>query len=166
MLAAGGKNQYPGSRICFNTIVMSYQKLQIWQLARELTVTIHDMTLKLPKFEQFEEAQQIRRSIKSVRSNIVEGYGRRYYKQEYIKFIIYALASNDETIDHLDILFETKSLVDEKLYAELRGKLEILGKKINNFLQSIQEEHQRPLSKKPQESSIQHPESKEKHSEL
>ena len=66
------------------------------------------MTLTLPKFEQFEEGQQIRRSMKSVRSNIVEGYGRRFYKGDYIRFIIYALASNDETIDHLDMLFETK----------------------------------------------------------
>ena len=121
---------------------MSYQKLQIWQLAKVLTTEVHNMTLKLPKFEQFEEAQQIRRSIKSVRSNIVEGYGRRFYKQDYIRFIIYALASNDESIDHLDILFE--SLVDENCYKELRNKLEILGQKINKFLQAVERQHTRP----------------------
>jgi four helix bundle protein len=137
---------------------MSFQKLQIWQLAKELTTEVHLMTMKLPKFEQFEEGQQIRRSMKSVRSNIVEGYGRRFYKQDYIKFIIYSLASNDETIDHLDILYETKSLTDEKLYQEIRNKLEILGKKINNFLQAVEKEHSRPVSKP--ESSIQNPESK------
>jgi len=137
---------------------MSYQKLQIWQEAKELTISIHNMTLALPKFEQFEEAQQIRRSIKSVRSNIVEGYGRRFYKQDYIRFIIYALASNDETLDHLNILFETKSLTDEKLYHELRNKLEILGKKINNFLQAIEREHTRPL--KAPESRIKNQESR------
>jgi four helix bundle protein len=134
---------------------MSYQKLQIWQLAKELTIAIHEMTLKLPRFEQFEEAQQIRRSMKSVRSNIVEGYGRRFYKQDYIKFIIYALASNDETIDHLDILYERKSLTDEKLYFELRNKLLTLGKKINNFLQAVEREHSRPGSQP--ESSIKNP---------
>jgi four helix bundle protein len=113
-------------------------------MSKELTTEIHNMSFGLPKFEQFEEAQQIRRSIKSVRSNIVEGYGRRYYKNDYIKFIVYALASNDETIDHLDILFETRSLSDEKLYRDLRNKLEILGKMINKFLQSIQGGHNRP----------------------
>ena len=31
---------------------MSYRKLEIWQMARELVVDIHKMTLtKLPKFE-------------------------------------------------------------------------------------------------------------------
>ena len=133
---------------------MSYQKLQIWQLARELTTEVHNMTLKLPKFEQFEEAQQIRQAIKSVRSNIVEGYGRRFYKKDYIKFIIYALASNDETIDHLDILFETQSLSDEKYYKELRKKLETLGRKINNFLQAVEREHSRPSGNKGPESRI------------
>lgn len=127
---------------------MSYQKLRVWQMAKVLTTEIHNMTLKLPKFEQFEEAQQIRRSAKSVRSNIVEGYGRRFYKQDYIKFIVYALASNDETIDHLDILFETRSLSDEKLYKELRNKLEVLGQKINKFLQAIERDHSRPDASK------------------
>jgi len=53
---------------------MSYNKLEIWQIARELVIDIHKMTLrKLPKFEMFEEGGQIRRSIKSVKSTIVEG---------------------------------------------------------------------------------------------
>ena len=72
---------------------MSYRKLEIWQLARELTIEIHKMTFTRSKFEQFEEAQQIRRSSKTVRSCIVEGYGRRIYKADFIKFLIYSLSS-------------------------------------------------------------------------
>jgi four helix bundle protein len=90
---------------------MSYNKLEIWQLARALVIDIHKMTLtKLLKFEMFEERSQIRKSSKSVRSTIVEGYGRRRYKQEFIRFLTYAIASNDETVDHLETLYETKSL--------------------------------------------------------
>ena len=86
---------------------MSYRELEIWQMARELSVDIHRMTLtKLPKFEMFEEASQIRRAIKSVRANIVEGYGRRRYKQEFIKHLVYAHASCDESTDHLLTLYE------------------------------------------------------------
>lgn len=113
------------------------------------------MTLELPRFEQFEEAQQIRRSVKSVRSDIVEGYGRRFYKQDYIRFIIYALASNDETTDHLDILFETRSLMDEEWYQATREKLIVWGKKLNNFLQAIEREHTKSV--KEPATSIQHP---------
>ena len=45
------------------------------------------MSLDLPKFEMFEEGSQIRRSSKSVRSNIVEGYGKRHYKNDFIRFL-------------------------------------------------------------------------------
>ena len=120
---------------------MSYKNLEIWQEAKELSIKIHEMTFKLPKFEQFEEAQQIRGSIKSVRSNTVEGYGRRAYKQEYLRFLIMAQASNDETIDHLEMLIETKSLMDLDLYNDLHGRLEILGKKINSFIKAAQRQH-------------------------
>ncbi len=79
---------------------MSYRKLEIWKLSREVVIDIHKMSLQLPKFELFEEGQQIRRSAKSVKSTIVEGYGRRMYKNDFIKFLMYAHAANDETIDH------------------------------------------------------------------
>ena len=120
---------------------MSYKKLEIWILARELSIEIHKMTFTLPKFEQFEEAQQIRRSSKTVRSCIVEGYGRRRYKADFIKFLIYSLSSNDETIDHLETLFETESLKDEAIYNTLHLKLELLGKKLNNFIQAVERDH-------------------------
>src|SRR6266511_517977 len=99
---------------------MNYRDLDVWQLARESVIAIHEMTLtKLPKFEMFEEGSQIRRAIKSVKSNIVEGYGRRRYKQEFVRFIDYALASCDETADHLDTLIATKSLTDVATIDEL-----------------------------------------------
>ena len=120
---------------------MSYKNLEIWQLSRELVIEIHKMTLTLSKFEMYEEGSQIRRSSKSVKSTIVEGYGRRNYKSDYIRYITFSLASNDETIDHLENLFETGSLIDEKLYNELHSKLEELGKKINRFFQSVQKDH-------------------------
>jgi four helix bundle protein len=121
---------------------MSYKKLDVWQLARELVIEIHEMTIKkLPKYELYEEGSQIRRSIKSVKSTIVEGYGRRKYKQDFIRFLTYALASCDETIDHLENLYDTKSLTDNTLYQHLHDKLELLSKKLNMFLQSVEKGH-------------------------
>ena len=53
---------------------MNYRDLEIWKLAREAAVSVHRMTpCELPKFEVYEEASQIRRSVKSIRANIVEG---------------------------------------------------------------------------------------------
>ena len=116
---------------------MSYKSLEIWKLADDLVVEIHEMTLtRLPKLEMFEEGAQIRRSSKSVKSTIVEGYGRKRYKAEFVKFLVYSLGSNDETIDHLENLFNTKSLQDESFYNYLHAKLETLGKK-NLFIKGV-----------------------------
>ncbi len=51
-----------------------YKKLRIYQKAHKLGLKIHKMSLDLPKFELYEEGSQIRRSSKSVSSNIVEGF--------------------------------------------------------------------------------------------
>jgi four helix bundle protein len=121
---------------------MSYKKLEVWQLARELVIDIHKMTLKdLPKFEMFEEGAQIRKSSKSTKSTIVEGYGRRRYKQDFIRFLTYAIASNDETTDHLETLSETGSLGKKDLYDNLHHRLEVLGKKLNNMITSVERDH-------------------------
>jgi four helix bundle protein len=122
---------------------LSYKKLEIWQLARDVSIGLHRMTIDLlPKFEMYEEGSQIRRSSKSIRSNIVEGYGRRRYKQDFIRFLTYAHASCDETIDHLETLQETGSLKDESLFKQLRDQLDRLGGKLNLFIQSVELQHQ------------------------
>ena len=123
---------------------MSYRKLQIWVIAREIVIEIHEMSLKLPKFELYEEGSQIRRSSKTTKATIVEGYGRRKYKQDWIKFLVYALSSNDETMDHLENLWDTKSLTEELVYNNLKAKIETLGKMLNAFLKSVEEQHQSP----------------------
>ena len=121
---------------------MSYKKLEIWQIANDVVIKTHKMTLQeLPKFEIYEEGSQIRRSSKSVKSLIVEGYGRRAYKQDFIRFLINAIASNDETIDHLENLYNTDSLKNKELYKELQTKLELLGRKLNNFIKAVQQKH-------------------------
>jgi len=121
---------------------VSYRNLEIWQLSRELVIRIHKMTLQaLPKFEMFEEGSQIRRSAKSVKSNIVEGYGRRRYKQEFIRFLTYSLASSDETADHLETLHDTGSLADEAVFKDISDRLDHLGRKLNLFIQAVEEGH-------------------------
>ena len=50
----------------------------------------------------------------------------------------------DETIDHLETVFETGSLTDESLYHQIRERLDVLGRKLNRFIQSVEQEHLPP----------------------
>jgi four helix bundle protein len=50
---------------------MSYKELLIWKQARKISIDLHHLSLKLPKFELYETGSQLRRSSKSIRPNIV-----------------------------------------------------------------------------------------------
>ena len=123
-------------------LLVSYKELEVWQLTRELVIDIHRLTLeRIPKHEMYEVGSQIRRSSKSVKSNIVEGYGRRHYKQDFLRFLHFALASNMESTDHLETLFETSSLTDQEIYTNLHDRLDTLGRKLHTFIQAVQKGH-------------------------
>ena len=122
----------------------SYKDLEIYKLAHELAVEMHQMSMTLPRYELYEEGSQIRRSSRAVSSNLVEGYGRRRYKNEFIKFLIYALSSCDETREHLDLLFNTQSLRDETVYQRFSNRYQELGRMLNKFIQAVERNHLPP----------------------
>jgi four helix bundle protein len=117
----------------------SYRELDIYNDSKRFAVEVHKMTLTLPKFELYEEGGQVRRSSKSVTTMIAEGYGRKRYKAEFIKYLVYSQSECDETIVHLDFLFETGSLLDKAKYDDLHNKYDLLSKRINKFIQWVEE---------------------------
>ncbi|HSE40012.1 MAG TPA: four helix bundle protein [Acidobacteriota bacterium] len=121
--------------------IINYKDLEIYQLAHSLAVEVHKMTLtELPKFEQYEEASQLRRSTKSIPCNIVEGFGRRRYKAEYLKFLVYSHASCDEAIEHFALLRDTLSLSANRANFFLQ-QYDVLGRKLSRFIQAVQFTH-------------------------
>jgi four helix bundle protein len=98
---------------------------------------IHRFTFQLPKYEMYEIGSQVRRSSKSVSVNIVEGYGRRRYKADYVRFLIFAQASCDETIEWLEYIKDCYPGLTVP-GTEILNRLNQLGKKINNFIASVE----------------------------
>ncbi len=119
----------------------SFKDLDVYLLSKELSITIHALTVEdLPRLEMYEEGSQIRRSSKSVVSNLAEGFGRRRYKNEFIQFLTYSIASCDETKVHLEILHETGSL-NKELFENLFDRYEELGAKLFNFREAVIKGH-------------------------
>ena len=116
----------------------SYRDLEIYVESKRLAVEVHKVSLGFPKFELYEEWGQLRRASKAVTSLIVEGYGRKRYKADFVKYLVYAQAECDETIVHLDFLFETSSMNDEAKYNALRKAYDSLSKRINKFIQWVE----------------------------
>lgn len=113
----------------------SYRDLDIYRLAFELAVKVHKATMKLPKFEIYEQGSQIRRSSKSVKDQIAEGFGRRRYKAEYIKFLIYSHSSCDESLSQLEMLVALYPEMPE--FLSLSEEYTILGRKINSYIEYV-----------------------------
>jgi len=114
----------------------SYQDLEVYQIAFELFIEVHQFSQRLPKFEMYELGGQIRRSSDSVVTNIVEGYGRKNYKQEFIRFLYFSHASNLETICHLNKLLRLYPSNSQKII-ELEKKYNVLGIRIYNLISYV-----------------------------
>lgn len=115
----------------------SYKDLDIYNLSLSLFFKTHVVSLKLPKYELYELGSQIRRSSDSVVTNIVEGYGRRRYKQEFIKFLTYSHASNLETLCHLEKLVVLYPDMANEMVL-LQKEYDQLGAKLFSFMRYVE----------------------------
>ncbi len=116
--------------------VRGYEDTAIYQLGKKLAVEIHRMTLDdLPRFEMYEEGSQIRRSSKSIVANFVEGYGMKRYRGDHVRYLTYALASCDETKAHLEMLYETGSLSQDR-FQHFYDNYRKLGAMLYNYRES------------------------------
>lgn len=115
----------------------SYKGLKIYQQSHQTGVELHNFSLTLPKYELYETGSQLRRASKSVSVNIVEGYGRRKYKAEFIRFLIFAQASCDETAEWLTYIKSCHPALAESATGFLE-KIQSIGKQINKYIQSIE----------------------------
>ena len=118
----------------------SFKDLQVYQSAHQLAVEIHHFSLRLPKYELFETGSQIRRSTKSISANIVEGFGRRRYKAEFIRFLVYSHASCNESIEWLAYIRDCHPNLSEEALVFL-DKYDQLGRRLNRFIQSVEKGH-------------------------
>ena|SRR3989344_2571436 len=113
--------------------INTYKDLEVYQRAYDLALKIHFVTLKFPAPDKMELGGQMRRASKSIAANIAEGFSRRNFKKEYLRFLGMARASNDETQVHLQFSFDLKYLSEEK-YKDFSEEYEILGKQLSSLI--------------------------------
>jgi four helix bundle protein len=119
-----------------------HERLEVHRVAHALALRVHALTLKLPKHELYEEGSQVRRSSKSVSSQIVEGHALRQYKAEYVHYLTRAYGSAEETIEHLQYLLGSGSAsrVEEECRS-LLAEYAVLSRKIFNYMRSVERGH-------------------------
>lgn len=113
----------------------NYKDLEIYQISFELAIKIYHLSLNLPNPDRYETGGQIRRSSQTTKDTIVEGYGRRRYKADFIKYLVYSHSSLLESTSQAEFL---AVLHPDTGWEDIVADLNILGVKIFNFIDFVE----------------------------
>ncbi len=110
----------------------SYQDLDIYKLAREVTKDVWDLIVTTLLGVDYKLRDQINGSSGSIMDNIAEGFGRGGNK-EFINFLSYARGSCCETEAQLQRALDRKHISDTQ-FKDLFNKTISLNSQISKFM--------------------------------
>ena len=91
----------------------TYRDLLAYQESYDLAMKIFQVTKHFPPEEKYSLIDQVRRSSRSVCTNIVEAYRRKRYKDYFISKLNDSETENSETQVWLDFSLDCKYLKEE-----------------------------------------------------
>jgi four helix bundle protein len=109
----------------------SFEKLDVWQEARQLAVKIYKLTKPFPEDERFGLVSQMRRSCISISSNIAEGTSR-YSGKDQIRFYEIAYGSLMELLNQAIISCDLEMLLEDDL-RDMRKDVDSIAHKLTRL---------------------------------
>ena len=115
---------------------LAFERMEIWQLARELSSFTYNNTADMPVDERFGLISQMRRAAVSVAANIAESHSR-HSSADKMRFIYFALGSLTELLSHVVIASDV-GFLDSSIVVEYRKRICILHVKTHNYRKYIE----------------------------
>lgn len=112
-----------------------FERLDVWQNAKSLSVMIYKLTQHFPSEERFGITSQLRRAVTSIAANIAEGSGRPTGKEKR-RFISMAYSSTLEVLNFVIISRELNYLPEDAVIT-LRAEIELITNQLNKLHKSI-----------------------------
>ena len=112
----------------------SFEKLDVWNLARKLAITIYSITAKFPETEKFGMVNQLRRAIISVCSNLAEGSSRKS-SREKAHFYTLSYSSLVEVLNQL-LISQDLGWIKEEVTMDVRREIESISRQLNSLRNS------------------------------
>ena len=128
-----GEHGADGKRDQFRT----FEDLEVYQVAREFRKKMYAVTRRLPDFEKYELASQIRRAAVSLTNNIAEGHGR-YHFADRVRFFLGSRGSLQELVDDLNVCLDEKYLDPDPVETLKKEAQRCLGL-INGYLRYLRD---------------------------
>lgn len=108
-----------------------FEGLDIFHLAVDFSVTVHQLVKKFPAEERFDLVSQARCAANSVVLNIAEGSGRGT-KKDFSHFLDMAIGSTFETVACF-FLAKKQGYISNGELEQIKRDGELLSKRINAF---------------------------------
>ena len=113
--------------------VNSFKDLEVYKLARQLSLEIFEETKKFPKEEKYSLTDQIRRSSRSVGAQIAEAWAKRRYIKHFVSKLTDADGEQQETQHWIETAFDCYYLTNEK-NKDWLNRYSSIGKMLNSMI--------------------------------
>ncbi len=113
--------------------VLNFKTTKVYKLAFEQAMEVFEMTNSFPKEEKYSLTDQVRRSSRSVNTNIGEAYRKKRYPANFVSKITDCDAENTETGIWLDFSLSCKYITLEN-HETLIAKNEEIGRLLSHMI--------------------------------
>ena len=117
----------------------TFEKLDAWKNAIELSLLIYKTTQNFPKEEIYGLTSQIRRAVVSISSNIAEGSGVGT-KAGYIRYLKIAIGSLNE-VESLTIIANKLNYINEEDFQIMNFSIDKQGKLLYGLISYLEKKN-------------------------
>lgn len=100
--------------LLFMSTINSYRDLIVYQKAYKLAMEIFEISKDFPKEEKYSLIDQIRRSSRSIATNIAEAWAKKQYIKSFVSKLTDSLAEEYETEVWVDFSRDCQYISDEE----------------------------------------------------
>ena len=114
--------------------VTNFRELEVYQLCRQLSKEIFEVSKQFPKEEIYSLTDQMRRSSRSVGAQIAEAWGKRRYEKHFISKLTDAEGEQLETQHWIETASQCSYLPDQ-VADNLLDRYDSVGKMITSMIE-------------------------------
>ncbi len=114
-------------------MIKSFRELIVYQKAFEQAMRIFEITKTFPRAEQYSLTDQVRRSSRSVCTNIGEAWRKRRYLAHFVSKLTDADTEATETMIWLDFSLRC-GYIDARVHTEFAAEYEQIGKMLGSMI--------------------------------
>ena len=120
----------------------SFRDLTVYKKSFSLAMAVFEISKAFPKEEKYSLTDQIRRSSRSVCTNIAEAYRKRIYPKHFVAKMTDADGENSETQVWLEFALACEYL-DQKQFTQLFSACEEVGRLLGDMIKNPRKYSQR-----------------------